>query len=170
MNNKSFYLWIKGQKVDVSEEVYRAYVRPIRKEQTRKRREKKCQIRGPKGNLIRCTSNCSTCKYELDGKRESGELLSLETFKEEGFELEDRNSNTEENFIEQETKIEIQQKMRKAISFLNPEQQKIVKLLYFEEKSQVEIAKLLGIKPQSLTDRLKVILKTLKKILKDFES
>ncbi len=163
MNNKSFYLWIKGQKVEVSEEVYRAYVRPIRKEQTRKRREKKCQIRGPKGNLIRCTSNCSTCKYELDGKRGSGEILSLETFKEEGFELEDRNSNTEENFIEQETKMEIQQKMRKAISELNPKQQELVQMIYFEGKSQAEVARMFGVGRDAINHMMRRIYRLLRK-------
>ena len=36
--NKEFYVVIKGEKVVVTEEVYRAYVQPIRKEQRRKSR------------------------------------------------------------------------------------------------------------------------------------
>ena len=40
---KRFVLKIRGQEVEVSEEVYRAYVRPIRAEQRQKRRQWKCQ-------------------------------------------------------------------------------------------------------------------------------
>ena len=45
---KEFYITIKGKKVEVSEEVYRAYVRPIRAEQRQKRRNWKCQVKGKK--------------------------------------------------------------------------------------------------------------------------
>ena len=35
---KKFYLFVKGKKVEVSEEIYRAYVRPISAEQKRRYR------------------------------------------------------------------------------------------------------------------------------------
>ena len=38
-NEKKYIIKIKGKEVEVSEEVYRAYIRPIRAEQRRKRRE-----------------------------------------------------------------------------------------------------------------------------------
>lgn len=37
---KTFYLYVKGEKVEVSEEIYRAYVKPERKEKSRQRRMK----------------------------------------------------------------------------------------------------------------------------------
>ena len=48
---KEFYIIIKGEKVIVSEEVYRAYIRPLRAERLRKLRAWKCQVKGKKGNL-----------------------------------------------------------------------------------------------------------------------
>ncbi|MGR6837021.1 hypothetical protein [Syntrophomonas erecta] len=41
---KQYYLTIDGQEVKVSEEVYRAYKRPIWAEHKRKEREKRCII------------------------------------------------------------------------------------------------------------------------------
>ena len=60
--NKEFYVTIQGKKVEVTEEVYRAYVRPIRTEQRQQRRDWKCRIVGEKGNLVRCNKNCNECK------------------------------------------------------------------------------------------------------------
>ncbi len=34
-NDKRFYLKVRGQEIEVSEKVYRAYIRPIRAEQRR---------------------------------------------------------------------------------------------------------------------------------------
>ena len=39
MENKKFYVTIKGKQIEVTEEVYREYVRPIRNEQRQKRRD-----------------------------------------------------------------------------------------------------------------------------------
>lgn len=41
-NEKKYIIKVRGEEVEVSEEVYRAYIRPIRAEQRRKRREWKC--------------------------------------------------------------------------------------------------------------------------------
>ena len=49
---KEFYIIIKGEKVTVSEEVYRAYVRPIRAEQ---RRTKKSSLRTIRRNATVAT-------------------------------------------------------------------------------------------------------------------
>ena len=38
---KEYYLMVKGQKVIVSEEVYRAYIQPVRAEQQQRKREKR---------------------------------------------------------------------------------------------------------------------------------
>ena len=42
--NKEFYVTIRGEKVFVSEEVYRAYMRPIRTEQRRQRIAWECRV------------------------------------------------------------------------------------------------------------------------------
>ena len=43
-NGKRFYLTIRGQEVEVSEEVYREYKRPDRAERKRKQRMWRCLI------------------------------------------------------------------------------------------------------------------------------
>ena len=73
--NKEFYVVIKGEKVVVTEEVYRAYVRPIRKEQRRKRRTWKCQVKGKKGNLVRCKKDCSKCEFAMSGHNATGKFF-----------------------------------------------------------------------------------------------
>ena len=73
--DKRFYLTIKGQQVEVSEDVYRAYVRPIRAEQRRKRREWKCQIKGKNGKLVRCQKDCRECRYAQSGNSALGNKL-----------------------------------------------------------------------------------------------
>lgn len=47
--NKEFYLVIKGEKVIVSEEVYRAYKSSDRAERKRKQRMWRCRIKREKG-------------------------------------------------------------------------------------------------------------------------
>jgi len=44
MENKQFYLTIKGEQVEVTEEVYREYIRFMRVERSRRLRAWKCKI------------------------------------------------------------------------------------------------------------------------------
>ena len=71
-NGKRFYLTIRGQEVEVSEEVYRAYIQPVRAERRRKQRAFRCKIKGKKGNLVRCQKDCRECPYALSGHNALG--------------------------------------------------------------------------------------------------
>ena len=42
---KQYYITVKGQKVPVSEEVYRAYVRPVRAQQRMEKRKEDIRFR-----------------------------------------------------------------------------------------------------------------------------
>ena len=163
---KKYYVTIKGEKVEVTEEVYRAYVRPIRAEQRRKRREWKCRIRGPKGNLIRCPHDCKTCEYALAGKNATGNMLSLDGIKSAGIEIEDRDLNIEEMFIEREERALMQNRLHMAISMLNDRQQQMVKMVYFENLSQEEVAKRMGVNKQAISNAMQRIYASIKKNLK----
>lgn len=88
--NKRFYLTIRGQEVEVSEEVYRAYIQPVRAERRRKQRAFRCKIKGKKGNLVRCQKDCRECPYALSGHNALGNSLSLDRMKDEGVDIEDR--------------------------------------------------------------------------------
>lgn len=60
---KEFYVTVNGQKVEVSEEVYRAYVRPVRAQQRTEKRNRRCKVKGARLGLVRCKGNCSECEY-----------------------------------------------------------------------------------------------------------
>lgn len=162
---KKFYLNIKGKKVEVSEEVYRAYVRPIRAEQRQQRRNWKCQVPGKKGNLVRCQKDCSKCKYALAGNNARGNILSLDTFKEEGVEILDRDFDLEVMYIENEERTSVQEKIHKAILQLTPRQQEMVRMIYFEGKTQEDLVEHYGVGKQAISNAMQRIYATLKKFL-----
>ena len=116
LKDKEFYIVIKGEKVVVSEEVYRAYVRPIRNAQRKERREWKCRVMGEKGHLVRCKKKCGECEYAKDGNKATGNILSLDKLLEKGVEISDKQLTPEEVYIEKESRTSIQEQVHKAIS------------------------------------------------------
>ena len=161
---KEFYIIIKGEKVMVSEEVYRAYIRPLRVERLRKLRAWKCKVKDKKGNLVRCQEDCSKCPYALAGKNATGNTLSLDEFKEAGVEILDRNVDLETAYIENEEWTSNQERLHKAILQLTPRQQEMVQMIYYEGKTEQEIANKYGITQQAVHNALKKILSRLKNI------
>ncbi len=162
---KKFYLNIRGEKVEVSEEVYRAYVRPIRTEQRRERRAWKCKVMGEKGNLVRCKGKCSECEYANDGNKATGNILSLDKLLEKGIEIADKHLTPEEQFIEKESRTSLQEQVHKAISQLTPRQQDMVRMIYFEGMSQEEVSEFYGVGKQAISNAMQRIYVTLKKFL-----
>ncbi len=159
--DKRFYLKVQGKEVEVSEEVYRKYIRPIRAEQRRKRREWKCQVKGKKGNLVRCNKDCRECQYALSGHNALGNKLSLDRMKDEGVDIEDRRQDVEQNYIDEEEKRELYA----AIAKLTPRQKELVELIYFDGMSQEKVAKKMGIASSSIRHAMQRIYATLRKIL-----
>lgn len=159
--NKRFYLTIKGQEVEVSEEIYRAYVRPVRTEQRRKRREWKCQIKGKNGKLVRCTKDCKECPYSLSGRNALGNKLSLDWMKEDGVGIEDRRQDVEQNYMDEEEKEELYA----AIAQLTPRQKELVEMIYFNDMSQEEVAKKLGVGSSAVRHAMQRVYAALRKIL-----
>ena len=147
--NKEFYLVIKGEKVIVSEEVYRAYKSSDRAERKRKQRMWRCRIKREKGinnQWKRCQGNCEECQF----KQQKMSDVSLDALKEEGFDGVDESLDVEANFIAREERKEMYQKLKQAISSLKPVQREIIKMIYVEGKSQKEVAKELGIAESTL--------------------
>ena len=134
--SKTFYLYVKGQKVEVSEEVYRAYVQPERKQRKRDYRAK-----------------------------EKISVTSIEVLSEKGFELEDGTQDFESALIENEEHAEELSKLHAAIEQLSERDRRIVQLYYFEGKTQQEIAAILGIAKSTMSELLPRILLRLKKFL-----
>lgn len=163
--NKEFYVTIQGKKVFVSEEVYREYVRPIRAIQRQQRRAWKCRIVGRKGNLIRCPYKCDECPYAMAGKLPTGNVLSLDKFKELGVEIIDREFDLERIYIEQEERTSLQEQIHNAILQLTPRQREIVIMHFFENKRQEEICQILGLTKGTVSLNLKCAIKNLQEIL-----
>lgn len=162
---KEFYLIVEGKKVIVSEELYREYVRPVRKDQRQRRRNKRCKIVGKKGNLVRCQKDCSECRYAQNGKPPNSSILSLDEFRDTGYEMENWELDVEANYIAAETDRERKEKLHNAIRQLTPRQQEIVRLIFFEGKTKTEVAKLYGVDKSAISHSLNRIFAMLKKYL-----
>lgn len=164
--DKKFTLKIRGKEVSVNEEIYRAYIRPVRAEQRRSRREWKCRLLSESGNYyVRCKEKCETCPYYLSGKNATGNKLSLDRLSESGIEIEDQDANVEMRYIERKETEEKYAKLHFAIAKLTQRQQEIVRMIYFEGKSQVEVAQVFGIDSSAVRHAMMRIKETLRKIL-----
>lgn len=137
---KKFYLFVKGKKVEVSEEIYRAYVRPISAEQKRRYR--------------------AFSKFSV---------RSLEDMQENGMDIEAKDTDIESQIVEAEEHQEELALLRAALEKLEGRDREIIKMVYFEGKSQAEIGTILGVAQQQVSRFLKYALAELKKhVKKDF--
>ena len=134
--NKTYYLYVKGQRVEVSEQIYRAYVQPERKQRMREYRAK-----------------------------EKISVTSIEALSEKGFEPEDGTQDFESALIEVEEQAEELAKLNAAIEQLSERDRRVVQLYYFESKTQQEIANILGIAKSTMSELLPRTLLRLKNFL-----
>lgn len=163
-NTKQFYLTIKGQKITVSEEVYRACVRPVRAEQRQLRRKSKCLVLSEKGHLVRCTKDCNGCPHRMNSNYKSANDLSLEWFLDDGYEMPEP-IGLEERVIEKDDRFEELVKLYTAISKLSKRNRMLIQLYYFEGKTHKEIAEAFGVTRQAIQKQIAKILEFMKKIL-----
>lgn len=164
--NKKYYLTIGDETIEVTEDVYRAYVRPIKAERQRKRREWKCKLLSKNGgHFLRCTQRCESCAYYMAGNNAQGNNLSLDKMAEDGVFIEDKSLELENNFIEKETNKEEYKKLYEAIKKLTKRQQEFVKLIYFKGKTREEVARLYEIDASSVRHALIRIKSALKSFL-----
>lgn len=160
-------LTIGKETIEVSEEVYRAYMRPIKAERQRKRREWKCRVLSENGgHYYRCNNRCEACAYYLAGNNALGNHLSLDKMVEDGVYIEDRAQDLENRYIEKETESEEYQKLYEAIKKLTEKERSLLKLLFYKHKSTVEISAILGVSQQAISKAKMKIIKKLKLFLK----
>lgn len=154
MAQNDFYVVVNGEKVYVTEEVYRAYVRPVRNEQRNEKRRSRCMIGGK-----RCLEDCSKCSHFKTGK-----FLSLDALMEEdGMDFRDENSITEDLIMQ---KLLIRA-LYEAIEKL-PEKERTAVLLFREETAESQIGKIIGMSQQGVSKLMKRVWKKLAKELKDY--
>lgn len=165
--NKKYYLTIGNETIEVTEDVYRAYVRPIKAEWQRKCREWKCKLLSKNGgHFLRCTQRCESCAYYMAGNNAQGNNLSLDKIAEDGVFIEDKSLELENNFIEKETNKEEYQKLYEAIKKLTEKEKSLLKLFFYKHKSTVEISAILGVSQQAISKAKMKIIKKLKLFLK----
>ena len=145
--NKDFYngawhLTIENKVVEVTEEVYRAYKRPLWADHKRKEREKRCLISNGKGGLKRCTGDCSQCT-----KQRTGSVLSLEKFNDDGFDVPD-SINIDELVMD---KLLLEE-LFAALDELDPENRRIMELFSIG-KSEREIAAIIGLSQKAINKK-----------------
>lgn len=137
VNDNQRYIEIDGEQIPVTEEVYRAYKRPLWAEHKRKERAKRC--RDAKGR--RCTEDCSTCP-----KAREVSVLSLDRFREEGG-LEPADTFDMAEFVADRLLLE------QLFSALNEEELALINALFYDERTERDYASELGISHQMVGKR-----------------
>lgn len=132
---KTYYLYVKGEKVEVSEEIYRAYVRPVRQQKSKMYR----------------------------AKRKNITVTSLDGLLEQGFMPCDETPNIEEQIVTEDTRAEENESLAEALNSLNARDRQIVQLYFYENKTQDEIAAIFNVSRQYISKKIKEILEKLKK-------
>lgn len=163
MENQQRNIEIDGQKIPVSEEIYRAYKRPLWAEHKRKERAKRCC--NENGN--RCTKSCRKCDSEradneLPPIERTFDVLSLDRFSEDGFEAPDTYDLAE--LVADQLLLE---ELYTALDELDPENRRIMKLFSFG-KSEREIAADIGLSQKGVNKRKARLLALLRERLKNF--
>ena len=151
---KQYYLTIKGTKVEVTEEVYRAYKQPLWREERNKRNRYKCRD----GQGIRCKGDCTKCDYARFKEGPQGNDLSLDGLIDDQMTDEGLIFDGLEKFV---AMMEASQ-IRKEIMKMDGTDRQILVLLT-EGYSQADAARQIGISAVAVHKRLKKIKEKLKK-------
>jgi RNA polymerase sigma factor (sigma-70 family) len=158
MSNNQTYtqrcIEINGEQIAVTEEVYRAYKRPLWAEHKRRERDKRC---GYEHSDV-CAGECRLCDKDRKSR-----ALSLERFHEDGFDIPDKIDMAE--FVADKLLAET---LETALSALEPDNLRIVKMLFFEDMSEREVAANIGLSQKGVNKRKAKILAQLREHLKNF--
>ena len=159
---KKRQLKVNGHLIDVSEEVYRAYMRDEWREAQREYRSKKC--RNAKG--VVCRKDCKTCPHYLSGNGLLGATLSLDAFTTEDgapIEIADERADVE---LEVARNI-LHEALEKAKTQLG-DRDKLLLDLVMAERSDAEIGEVLHISKSGAREARYKLFARLKKLLSDF--
>lgn len=148
------YIYTNGQRVPVSKEVYREYMRPVWAEQKRQERAKRCRIGG-----VRCTGDCSQCTH-----MRTGTAVSLERLDEVNHTPEDLSADVQE-IVEGRLLLEA---LFRQLEELNPDGQLLCRLL-LDGESERQIAGRLGISQVAVNKRKQRVFSILREALSDWK-
>jgi len=137
--------------VEVTEEVYRAYKRPLWTEHKRKERAKRC--RDENGNC--CTKSCRECPKLRDG----GDLC-LDKFSDDGFDIADSIDIVE--LVADKLLIE---QLVAALDDLEPDERSLIDALFYNDRTERDYAAEIGISHQAIGKRKKKVLEKLRNLM-----
>ena len=149
-----YYIMVEGEKVIVTEDIYRAYSRPFWAEHKRIERESRCRVE----NGSRCTKECCCCEHQR-----TGSTLSLNRLEEEGFEASD-NTDLAEVLIHKQ----LYEALDIALNQLVPEDGQLIGMLFFGRLTERQVAAKLGLSQKGVNKRKARILEDLRSKLNDF--
>lgn len=135
---------VDGQAVEVTEEVYRAYYRPIWAENKRVERSNRCLVCSKRGKGVRCKGNCDLCEF---GERIGG-VASIEYCEDSGYEFENE-AQSPEQIVEE---IELFVELRRIIAEMDEDNQKLIEM-FADGKSERDISKVLGLSQKAINKR-----------------
>ncbi len=140
-----YHLYINGQAVPVSKEIYQVYKHFERKEEY--------------------------FTYDLKAEKFSKKTAYFLPSREDSYE---RFLEANQQFMIQEVSVQVQveklldaEMVRKVLSFLTPEEQELINLLFYQEKTEQEVGGLLHISQQAVNKRKQAVLIKLRKLLKE---
>lgn len=155
----------------MDDEIWLSYMRSSENCRQKEKRSSRCQVRGKRGNLIRCSeeNKCDKCPYMAKdpngnpqpGKR-TGSALSLDMFKEIGVEIPDSF-----NLEKQVEGKELAAAIYKALAALDEENYHII-ILAGGAMPEREIAARVGLGQKTVNERKRKIRAHLWDVLKDY--
>ena len=148
---KEYYILIDGQEIPVTEEVYRAYKRPQWAERKKAERAKRCRDE----NGFRCNEDCSVCI-----RIRSGSALSLDKFREDGFDVADKTNIAE--LVADKLLIEA---LIDTLDDLEPDEKALIDALFYKDRTERDYAAELGISHQAVGKRKKKVVEKLRSII-----
>ena len=154
METRQRYIFIDDEPIPVTEDVYRAYMRPIWREHKRRERANRCRIGG-----VRCTGDCSQCPHQR-----TGTAVSLERLDEVDNTPADLSADVQE-IIEGRMLLE---ELFRQLEELDPDGQLLCRLL-MDGMSERQIAGKLGISQVAVNKRKKKVFALLREALEDWK-
>lgn len=159
---KKRQLKVNGHLIDVSEEVYRAYMRDEWREAQREYRSKQC--RNAKG--VVCRKDCKTCPHYLSGNGLLGATLSLDAFTtEDGAPIEIADERAD---VELEVARNILKEAFEKAKLSLTDRERLILEYFMDERSDAEIGAALHISKSGAREARYKLFAKLKALLSDF--
>ena len=162
-NDKTYFIPVNGKLIEVSEEIYKAYYRPIWN--TRYHAQQNGECRCTKAKLWKCDGDCIGCRYHTVGR-----TVSLETpIGSEADELTLGDTLTDDAPSSESILMdkELLDALYDELNRLDPDGRRICELI-MQGKTEREIAAEMGRRQSTINYQKNKVFSILREALKDF--